>query len=303
MRVVGVVAEAVVLLFGIVEHQAELHALPGQLAVGQAPHSGDDGREPLLEIAADQVGPSLTVGGPLIRHPGQIVDEQIGGGLEIGRAAIAIAPRAVRGVEIAGRPIAGAGAGAVQILSPEQELHGVVPRGDVRFDLVHFMQRVGQQLLRDVPGVDHAARYLQRGVRDDVDPIVRVLVGLAAVTRRDVVYKPLVEGPGVHLAFPIVDDGVSEAVDLGLLVGHARCPPGVSGHGEIFFRGFDDKAVDRPLQIAGSTQRILVHGVCDVRVVRQHFAFLWRGKRLRRKGQQGNRGQQRLHGPHLLNAS
>src|SRR3546814_3838825 len=43
VRVVGVVAEAVVLLLRVVQHETELDALARQLAVGQAAHAGQHG--------------------------------------------------------------------------------------------------------------------------------------------------------------------------------------------------------------------------------------------------------------------
>ena len=92
MRGVGVVAEAVVLLLRVVEQQAELHALARELAVGEAAHAGEDGGEPLADIAADQPLAGLAARRPLRRDPFEVIDQQIGGRLQVGGAAVAVAP-------------------------------------------------------------------------------------------------------------------------------------------------------------------------------------------------------------------
>ena len=45
------------------------------------------------------------------------------------------------GVVVGRRPIAGARAGPVQVLSPEQELDRVIAGGDIRLDVIGFLQR------------------------------------------------------------------------------------------------------------------------------------------------------------------
>ena len=138
-------------------------------------------------------------------------------------APVAIAAGAVGGVVVGVGALAGAGPGAVQILAPEQEFDGVIAGGDIGFDVAGFLQRARQELRRDLRGVDLGAVDLDRRVGDDVGRVERVLVGLGAVARVDIVDQAFVERPGIHAAFPVVDDGVAEAVDLGLLVG--RCAP------------------------------------------------------------------------------
>ncbi len=91
MAVVGVVGEAVVLLLGVVEHQPEPHALARLLAVAEAAHAGQDRDDARVRIGQQR----LARGGafePLRRYPVEIVDEQIGRRIEIGRTAVAIAP-------------------------------------------------------------------------------------------------------------------------------------------------------------------------------------------------------------------
>jgi hypothetical protein len=63
------------------------------------------------------------------------------------------------------------------------------------------------------------------GVGDDVGAGGRVAQGVL-VALVDVVDQAFVQGPGVHLAFPVVDDGVAEAERFALQVRHARGDPG-----------------------------------------------------------------------------
>ncbi len=53
-----------------------------------------------------------------------------------------------------------------------------------------------------------------------------VEVVLGAIGGGDVVDQAFVERPGVHPAFPLVDDEVAEAERFGLHVGHPRRAPG-----------------------------------------------------------------------------
>ena len=81
----------------------------------------------------------------------------------------------------------------------------------------------------DGRGVDRRAAGGQLRIGDHVGDVERVLVGFVAIGAGDVVDQPLVERPGVDLAFPVVDDRVAEAIGLGLLIGHARGEPGLLG--------------------------------------------------------------------------
>ena len=92
VRGVGVVAEAVVLLLRVVEQEAELHALARELAVGEAAHAGEDGGDSFAGIAAHETLASLAAGCPLRRDPFELIDQQIGGGLQVGGTAVAVAP-------------------------------------------------------------------------------------------------------------------------------------------------------------------------------------------------------------------
>ena len=71
----GVVAEAVMFLFRIVQHQPQLHALAGQFAIGHAAHTGQYGGEPDPGIAFCQLLARLAARRPLGGHPGEIIDQ------------------------------------------------------------------------------------------------------------------------------------------------------------------------------------------------------------------------------------
>jgi hypothetical protein len=90
-------------------------------------------------------------------------------------------------------------------------------------------QRAGEELGRQLRSVDILAVDLDRLVGNDVGDVKRVLVALGAVGGVDIVDQAFVERPGIHLAFPIVDDRVAEAVDFRLLVGNAGLDPGGAG--------------------------------------------------------------------------
>src|SRR6476620_4071998 len=109
----SVVGEAIMLLLGIVDHQPELHALAGKLAIRETAEPGEDRGEAVLDGLA-----RLAAGGPLRCHPGKVVDQQIGGGVEILRAAVAMAASAFLDVVVARRAIAVAWSGTVQVLAP-----------------------------------------------------------------------------------------------------------------------------------------------------------------------------------------
>ena len=97
--VVGVVGEAVVLLLGVVQHQAELHALPGKLPVGEAPEPGQDRGDPRVGPALGQVLPRLAAGRELSRHPREILDQELAsprsGTARAGHSCRGCSPRAV----------------------------------------------------------------------------------------------------------------------------------------------------------------------------------------------------------------
>ena len=130
---------------------------------------------------------------------------------------------------------------------------------------------------------------LDRRVGDDVGSVERVLVGLGAVACVDIVDQPFVERPGVHAAFPIVDDSVAEAVDFRLLIGDARCLPRLPGSGQRFRRGLGDQRVGRLIEQLGGCERVLILGQRDISVGREHRFRV----RLRFCRQHENRGRQR----------
>ena len=143
-------------------------------------------------------------------------------------AAVAIAAGAVGEVVVGVGPLAGARAGAVQVLTPQQEFDGVIAGGHIGLDAAGLLQRAGEELRRQARGVDLLAVDLDRLVGDHIGRVERIRVRLGAVALGDIIDQAFVQRPGIHLAFPIVDDGVAEAIDFGLLVRNARCLPGLA---------------------------------------------------------------------------
>src|SRR4029078_8324951 len=146
----SVVGEAIMLLLGIVDHQPEFHALAGKLAIRETAEPGRDRGEAGLGRAVLDGLAHLAAGGPLRCHPGKVVDQQIGGGVEILRAAVAMAASAFLDVVVARRAIAVAWSGTVQTLPPEQNLGGVIAGGDISLDAASLLELVGKQLLGDL---------------------------------------------------------------------------------------------------------------------------------------------------------
>ena len=210
------------------------------------------------------------VGPPVADHLLEVGDQQVGRRGEILRAALAIAAGAVGRVVVGVGALAGARPGAVQILAPEQELDGVIAGRDIGLDVAGLLQRARQQLRRDLRGVDLLAVDLDRRVGDHIGGVERVLVGLRAVASRDIVDQAFVQRPGVHAAFPVVDDGVAETVDLGLLVGNARRFPGFARGVQRLGRRLGDQRVDGLVERLGRGQRVLISGERDVGIGRDH---------------------------------
>ena len=158
----------------------------------------------------------------------------------------------------------------------------------VGLDAAELVQRIGEQRLGDGPGIDGLAGEGEARAGNHVGPVSGILLRLRAVARRHVVDQAFVEGPGIHLALPVVDDGVAEAVDLALLVGDARRPPYRARIREVLLSRVGDELVHRALQVARGDQRVLVYGVRQVGVVREHVA-------LRRLSERGCRQRHERH--------
>ena len=184
---------------------------------------------------------------------------------------------AILGAEVARRTIAVAGPGAVQILAPEQKLDGVIAGGDIRLDAASLLQLLGEQLLGDLARVDLLAAHGERDIGDDVGDIELVLGGIGAVGRGDVIDQAFVERPGIHFALPIIDDGIAEAIGLGLHVGNARGDPGGAGGDQILLRRPRQELIDRKPHRPGRGERIRVASLRDVRVGLEHVLDAWLG--------------------------
>ena len=160
----------------------------------------------------------------------------------------------------------------------------MIAGGDVRLDAVGALQ-LAQQLGRDLPGVDDIGADPELGAGDDVGGVERILLAFLAIERGvDIVDQPLVEGPGIHLAFPVVDNGISEAKTLALHVGHARLLPGVARRAERAVVRVGEEGVDGGLQLLRCGQRVLVHGECDIAVGVDYRRRLGRRRTRRRNG-------------------
>ena len=77
----------------------------------------------------------------------------------------------------------------------------------------------------DTPGINGFAEELDARLGGHIGPERQVLLRDPAVTCCDVVDQALVERPRIQLAFPVVDDGVVETMDLALPVGDPRGRP------------------------------------------------------------------------------
>ncbi len=146
----------------------------------------------------------------------------------------------------------------------------MVAGGDVRLDAACLLQGLREEGGRDGARIDSGAVDLDRRVGDDIGRVERIVVGFGAVAGVDIVDQALVQRPGVHAAFPVIDDGVAEAVGLGLLIGDARRLPGLAGRSQRFRRGRCEQRVDRSVESARRGQRILVLRQRDVGIGREH---------------------------------
>ena len=157
----------------------------------------------------------------------------------------------------------------MQVLAPEQELDRVIADGDVLLDVERLLQ-AAQELAVDDRGVDLLRPDLELLVGDHVQPVERVLVRALAVALGHVVDQALVERPGVHLALPVVDDGVAEPEALGLLVGHPGREPGLLRRRLGGLRRVGQEGVDGRLQPLPGGQRVVIHGRRHVAIGREH---------------------------------
>ena len=150
------------LLLGIVQQKAELHALAGEFAVGQRAHAGQDDADAGLGVAVQQRLARRAVRRPVADHLGEIADQQVGCRLQILRAPVAMAAGAVGGVVVGVADARRRRPGAVQVLPPQQELDGVIAGRHIGLDVAGFLQRAGQEFRRDAGGVDLGAIDLDR---------------------------------------------------------------------------------------------------------------------------------------------
>ena len=267
----GVVAEAVVLVFGGVGFQCDLHALACQLAEGQAAHAEQHLAQAVFSRVGFQRGAVVVgfAGLPLHNHGVEVADQQVGGGFDKGAATLVVAASgAFTDDEIAGWALAGTWAAAVQVLAPEQEFDGVVAGGDVGFGAAQLIQ-AGQQFRGDGGDVELVLADLQFGVGDDVGAGAWVAQGVLVVLG-DVVDQAFVQRPGVQLAFPIVDHGVAEAEHFSLHVRHTGSQPGFAGGFQGVVIRVGEQGIDGALQGFAGAGGIAEYGQGQVGVVADH---------------------------------
>ena len=261
------------LFLGVVQHDAQLHPLPGLFAVGERAHAGQDRVDPRVFVG-QHGGACLTAFGPLPGHPFQIADQKIGGGLEVLPTAVAIAAGAVVTRCVIGpRTVTRAVVGAVQVLAPEQEFDGMVAGGDIGLDRARLMQLPFEQVRRDLGGVHLFPAEREARVGDDVQNRQLVLIRLTTIGGVDIVDQTFVQRPCVYLAFPVIDDGIAKAEHLGLLIGHAGGQPcGFRGLKRLG-RGGGDQRLDGGLQGLRGGQTVFVSGLRDVGIGVQHLGL------------------------------
>jgi hypothetical protein len=146
----------------------------------------------------------------------------------------------------------------------------VIACSDIGLDAASFLQLIGKQLLGDLRGVELLAADGQRDVGDDVGGVELVLGGVGAIGARDVVDETFVKRPGIHPAFPIVDDRVAETKGLGLHVGRARGDPRGAGGTKILVRRLGQQLIDGQLQRPRRGESIGVTRLGDVGIGFEH---------------------------------
>ena len=285
VRVVGVVAEAVVLVFGGVSFQGDLHALAGQFAEGQAAHAEEHFAQAVLGRLCFQLGAVVIghTGLPLTGHVVEVGDQQGSGRFQVAGAAVAVAAGATVTLnEIAGRALTCTWVAAVEVLTPKQEFDGVVAGGDVGFGAAQFIQ-AGQQFRGDGAGIQLVFTDLDLRVGDDVGGGAGVAEGMRVVAGH-VVDQAFIQGPGIELAFPVVDHAVAEAEHFTLHVRHASGQPGAAGGAEGGFARRGQQGVDGALQHFAGAGSIVEHRRGEGGVMGNHGLA---GRRIERAGAAG----------------
>ena len=276
------------LFFGVVQHQAKAHTFARLFPIRERAHAGQHCGDPGVGIGQN-LGAGFAAFGPLRGNPFQIADQQIAGRAQVFTATVAIVIGAGLALSVIG-PGAGtrSGAVAIQILTPQQKFDGVIAGGDIGLDPICLVQGFGQKGRGDGRCVNGFARQIKAGLRNHIQRGQGVFIRRTAIGAVDVINQALVQGPGVHLAFPIIDDGIAETVDLGLLIRHASGKPcGFRGF-KRFGRGRVDQGVDRRLQGAGGDQAIAIFGMGDIGIGGQNRLF---AGRIAGKGRGGPKGR------------
>ena len=259
------------LLLRIVQQQAELHALAGELAIGERAHAGEDRRQAGLRLAVEQRLARRAVGLPVADHLLEVGDQQVGGRRQILRRGGRNCRRCSWRCRSRCRGARRRRPGAVQVLAPEQELDGVIAGRDIGLDVAGLLQRARQELRRDLRGVDLRAVDLDRRVGDDVGGVERVLVGLGAVAAGRHSRSALRRAARNSRGLPSrrrsrCRSGRPRSADRAMRAAFQAVARRVQRVG----RRLGDQRIDRLVEQLGGGQRILVFGERDVGIGRDH---------------------------------
>ena len=93
---------------------------------------------------------------------------------------------------------------------------------------------------------------------------------MLVVVALNVVDQAFIQRPGIELTFPVVNNRVAEAENLGLLIGHAGLQPGFLGSSQGFFAGVGNQRVSRFIKRLRGGQRIFKNRQSHIGVVRNN---------------------------------
>ena len=243
MGVVGVVAEAVVLILVGIGFQGDFHALTGKLTQRQGAHAEEHFLDGGVRCFGEQLGAVVVflAGCPLCNHPFEIGDQQIGRGIQVGGAAVAIAMGALLALGVVRRrTLSGAAIEAVQVLAPQQEFNSMVSGGHVGLRASDFVQ-LRQQVWCQAGSVDRRATNIDFRAGNNVCRSALVAQFVLVAVFLYVIDQAFVQRPGIQLPFPVINHGVTKAEHLSLLIGHPGSQPGLFCLLQIFFgRAFQE---------------------------------------------------------------
>ena len=149
----------------------------------------------------------------------------------------------------------------------------MVSRGDIGLDSIGFMKRFFKQRGSDRRSVDGLTRQSEARICNDVQNGGFVLIRRSAVGGIHVVDQTLVQRPSIHLAFPVINNGIAEAIDFRLLVRH----PGGEPSGLRSFhrprRRVRQQIFNSRMETQGCGKAVAENRLGNIRVVFEHGLF------------------------------